>query len=73
MPLRIDCYMSMTCGSEDELRDNINRVLEQEGIEAEANFRRITDDEAERLGLKGSPSILINGHDIQPATVTGFS
>ena len=73
MSIKIDCYMSMTCASEEPLRENINRALGELGIDAEVNFYRITEDEAKRLGLRGSPSVLINGQDIQPASVEGFS
>ncbi len=71
--IKIDCYLSMTCASEQALKENIKQALMEEAIEAEVNFYRITDEEAERLGLRGSPSVLINGKDIQPAPVTGFS
>ena len=73
MSIKIDCYMSMTCASEEPLRENINRALGELGIDAEVNFYRITEDEAKGLGLRGSPSVLINGQDIQPAPVEGFS
>ncbi|RMG05963.1 MAG: hypothetical protein D6726_00295, partial [Nitrospirae bacterium] len=66
-------YMSMTCGSEEALRENISKALQEEGLKAEVNYHRISDEEAKRLGLRGSPSVLINGQDIQPAAVTGFS
>ncbi len=65
--------MSMTCGSEEALRENIQKAIEAEALDAEVNFYRITEDEAKGLGLRGSPSVLINGKDIQPAPVTGFS
>lgn len=71
--MRIDCYMSFGCGSEEDLRDNISKALALERIEAQLNFYRITDDEADTKGLKGSPSILIEGVDIQPTAITGFS
>lgn len=71
--MKIDCYMSLRCGSEDALRENISKALELEKISAEVNFFRITEDEAKALGLKGSPSILIDGKDIQPADIEGFS
>lgn len=65
--------MSPGCGSEKALRENIFAALKLEGIEAGVNFHRIDDSEAESLGLKGSPSVLIDGQDIQPAEVKGFS
>jgi len=71
--LRIDCYLSLTCGAEDSLKINIYQALELEGLEAEVNFYRIDDEKAGSLGLRGSPSVLINSEDIQLANVTGFS
>lgn len=71
--MRIDCYISLKCGSENALRENISRALELEDIIAEVNFYRISDEEARSLGLKGSPSVLINGSDIQPVYIGGFS
>jgi acylphosphatase len=65
--------MSLRCGSEIALRENISKALELEGITAEVNFYRITEEQARSLGLKGSPSMLINGLDIQPANIEGFS
>jgi hypothetical protein len=71
--MTIDCYLSMGCASESALRENLNRALELEAVDARVDFRRITDEEAAELGLKGSPSVLINGKDVQPADVQGFS
>ena len=71
--MRIDCYMSLTCGAEEGLRVNISQALDLEGLQAEVRFSRINDMEAARLGLRGSPSVLIDGKDIQPADVAGFS
>jgi hypothetical protein len=71
--MMIDCYLSLGCASETALRENLNQALQLEAVEAQVNFRRITDAEAEALGLKGSPSVLINGKDVQPTNVQGFS
>lgn len=71
--MKIDCYMSLRCGAEDALRESISKALELEGISAEVNFYRITEEQARALGLKGSPSVLINGEDIQPIDIEGFS
>ncbi len=71
--MKFDCYLSIGCASETALRENLNKALELEAVKAQVNFRRITDIEAAELGLKGSPSVLINGKDIQPADVQGFS
>ena len=71
--MRIDCYLSPLCGSKENLKENIKRALELEAAEAEVIFSVINEQEAERLGLMGSPSILINGIDILPSEIPGFS
>jgi len=71
--IKIDCYLSMNCASEEPLRENIKRAIDELEVDAEVNYFRITEKEAERLGLRGSPSVLINGKDIQPIPLTGFS
>jgi hypothetical protein len=69
----IDCYLSQGCQSEEALKINIATALEKEGIKAEVNFRRLNDDEASSLGLSGSPSLFINGKELQPTGTVGFS
>ena len=71
--LNIDCYLSFGCSSENQLRDNINVALEVEHLEAKVVIHRVDDEQALKLGLTGSPSILINGQELQPTTGTGFS
>jgi hypothetical protein len=71
--MKIDCYLSSGCASENALRENLNQALKLEAVEAQVSFHRITDVEATALGLKGSPSVLINGKDVQPVNVQGFS
>jgi hypothetical protein len=69
--LNIDCYLSRGSPLEDEFMENILEALSQEGEEAEATVHRVSAREAERLGLRGLPAILINGEDIQPAGTGG--
>lgn len=71
--MQIDCYLSESCASGNVLRENIHQALAQEAADAVVNFFRISDREAAALGLKGSPSVLINGREIQPVDVQGFS
>ena len=71
--MKIDCYLSLGCASEDALRDALSKAIEFEAVDADVKFYRITEKEAEELGLKGSPSVLINGKDIQPVNMQGFS
>lgn len=71
--MRFDCYLSVGCASQDNLKENITKALELESAKAEVNYYRITDEEAVRLRLRGSPSVLLNGKDIQPLSIEGFS
>ena len=71
--MRIDCFISPTCSSEKDLKQNIDTALEAERMDAEVIFSVVNELEAARLGLKGSPSILINGTDIQPIQTPGFA
>ena len=69
----IDCYLSKICTSKNSLMHNIQMALEIDAVHADVNFYRITDEEAVELGLKGSPSIVINGNVFQPIETDGFS
>ena len=71
--MKIDCYLSPRCSSEEDLRKNITFALLSEKVQAEVNFYRIDDDNAMSLGLKGSPSVFIDGKELQPLRTTGFS
>ncbi len=71
--MRIDCYLSLGCPSEPMLRENIEKALVLEGLKAEINFFRVDNARAEALKLKGSPSIFINGIEVQPLNIEGFS
>ncbi|MFZ3135874.1 MAG: hypothetical protein WA126_00615 [Thermodesulfovibrionales bacterium] len=71
--IKIDCYLSQGCASEGALKTKIDLALEKEGLQAEVNFYRINDAEALSLGLSGSPSVFINGKELQPSGTVGFS
>ena len=71
--LTIDCYLSQGCQSEEALKISIATALERDGIKADVNFYRINDAEALSLRLSGSPSVFINGKELQPTGTVGFS
>lgn len=71
--MKIDCYLSPGCGSEDALRENIAKALANAKVEADVAFHRIDDEEALALGLSGSPSVFVNGRELQPQGFIGFS
>jgi hypothetical protein len=71
--LTIDCYLSQGCQSQEALKMNIATALERDGIKADVNFYRINDAEALSRGLSGSPSVFIDGKELQPSGTVGFS
>ena len=71
--MKINCYISHGCTSEKQVKENLNQALSLEGIDAEVQFHIISEEEAVNIGLKGSPTILINGIDIMPGEISGFS
>jgi hypothetical protein len=64
--MKIDCYLSPECPTEEALRENISRALAIENVAAELSLHRIDDSKAMALGLTGSPSVFINGKELQP-------
>jgi hypothetical protein len=65
--------MSHGCGSEEALRENITQALVIEKVKAEVNFNIIDDEKAVALGLSGSPSVFVDGKELQPQRSVGFS
>jgi hypothetical protein len=64
--LRIDFLFWEGCPSHPEARARLDAALARAGIEAEIAVREIeTDDEAAQIGFPGSPTILIEGRDVQ--------
>lgn len=71
--VKIECYISQGCGSEEALKENIARALETEKIHAEVGIHRVNDEKAGELKLSGSPSVFIAGKELQPQGMAGFS
>ncbi len=63
MRLKIEIFTSEICGSYYQLRENIGKALAELGIKTEVNYRTLYYDDAVSLGIKGSPSVWINGKD----------
>lgn len=62
--MKIDCYLSEHCGSYHQLRENIDLALTEMGLKADVEFHTLQYDEAVLRGVKGSPSIWVNGKDL---------
>jgi hypothetical protein len=47
------------------------QALSAEDVQAEVNHRVVNIEEGELLGMRGSPTVLINGVDILESTAAG--
>ncbi len=59
--MKVECFFSPGCASKEKLQENIQQALREEGIDAEISLREISQEEAERLGIGGSPTVWVNG------------
>ncbi len=56
------------CPSHDEARELLEAVLRERGLEAQVEIRHVaTREEAVELRFPGSPTIRIDGRDVDPA------
>jgi hypothetical protein len=56
------------CPSYPEARQLLGEVLAERGLDAAIEVREVTSqDEAEALGFPGSPTIRVDGRDVDPA------
>jgi hypothetical protein len=66
-PPRIEILFFAGCANVDAAEELVGRVTEGLGIEGEVRRVFVESPEgAGRLGFLGSPSIRVNGHDIEP-------
>jgi hypothetical protein len=60
------------CPSYPEARELIDDVLREHELEAQVAVREVrSEDEAEALGFVGSPTILVDGRDVDPEGASG--
>jgi hypothetical protein len=68
--MRIDLLWWDGCPSHTETLEDLNRILEEEGAEAQVELIEIeTDEQAQAERFPGSPTIRIDGDDALPAPV----
>jgi hypothetical protein len=66
--MRIDLLWWEGCPSHAETLEDLNRILEEEGAEAQVELIAIeTDEQAQAERFPGSPTIRIDGDDALPA------
>src|SRR5262245_57619104 len=67
MPEKIELFWWEGCPSHPEALALLQAVLAERGLEIEVELREVTtDEEAVELGFPGSPTIRIDGRDIDP-------
>ena len=65
--MRIDFLFWRECPSHSEARELLRDVMEQRGVEADVVEREVlTQDEAQELAFPGSPTIRVEGCDVDP-------
>ena len=65
--MRIDFLFWRECPSHPEARELLSAVLEERGVEVEVVEREVlTQAEAEELAFPGSPTIRVDGRDVDP-------
>lgn len=62
--MRIDCYYYDSCGSREVLPSRLEQALAQTQARAGVEHHVISLEEGQRLGILGSPTVLIDGNDI---------
>ena len=64
---KIDFLYWEDCPSYRNALDRLKEILNQTGIQAQVNLIEInTEEEARRFGFPGSPTIRVDGKDIDP-------
>ena len=69
--MRIEVLYFDGCPNHERLLDHLPRLLEREGLDAEIALHRVSDPEhAQSERFLGSPTIRVNGRDIDPSAAS---
>lgn len=69
--MKVELFFWEECPSYPEAIDLLRQVLDDRGIDAPIEAREVrTHEEALELGFPGSPTIRIDGRDVDPAGAT---
>ena len=69
--MKIECFFSEGCGSKEQLWENIQKALLEEGMDEEVSFRELSQEEAGQLGIGGSPTVWVDSEDLEPGVLPG--
>lgn len=70
--MKIECYILQSFSCLDQLKQDVEQALKVGRFNAEIYYRRIRDEEAMEIGLTGSPTVLLNGYDLDSDAAPGF-
>ncbi len=66
--MRVELLFWAGCPSHPEALELLREVLAERGLDDEVEVREVfTPAEAEELAFPGSPTIRVDGHDVDPA------
>ncbi len=72
MAIHVQVQMSPGCGHGQKTVELVRRVLDELAPDAQIETVTVaTMDDAERLGFRGSPTVLVDGTDIEPGPPGG--
>ncbi len=71
--MKIDVYTARVCSYFPELEENIRAALAAVGTDARVEHHPVDFGEARKLGIRGGPTIWINGRDAFEQTALGFA
>jgi hypothetical protein len=70
-PIQVEVLYFTGCPNHDGLADRIEQLLTDHQLPARVVEVRVdTDNDAQRLAFIGSPTVRINGTDVEPAAAT---
>jgi hypothetical protein len=66
--MKVELFHCEGCPSTPEAKAELEDVLRSHGVDAEIELHEVTTQaEAERLDFRGSPTIKIDGRDVDPS------
>ncbi len=72
MAIRVQVQMSPGCGHGQKTVELVRRVLDELAPDAQIETVTVGSiEDAERLGFRGSPTVLVDGTDIEPGPPGG--
>lgn len=72
-PSRVEILMSPGCGHGQQTAALVAEIARQEAPDAQLQVIQVsTPEEAARLGFRGSPTVRVDGVDIDPHPPAGF-